>query len=118
MKMETLEAGPKSGKNSQAIGRMFDKVARRYDLANRLMSLGRDPFWRAAAARRLKIIDAPGRLLDLAAGTGDQIVAAKRIFPGLEAVGLDLSASMMKLAEPKFNKLSPPPPPLIARGAL
>ena len=118
MIMETLEVQSKSGKNSQAIGQMFDKVARRYDLANRLMSLGRDPFWRAAAARRLKIIDAPGRLLDLAAGTGDQIVSAKKIFPGLEAVGLDLSASMMKLAEPKLAKLPPPTPQMIVGDAL
>lgn len=97
---------------------MFDEVARRYDLANRLMSLGRDPFWRAASARRLKVIDAPGRLLDLAAGTGDQIVAAKKAWPRLEAVGLDISPAMMELAAPKFEKLAPPHPTMITADAL
>lgn len=97
---------------------MFNEVARRYDLANRVMSLGRDPFWRKASARRIKIIDAPGRLLDLAAGTGDQIVAAKKEFPQLETVGLDISANMMELAAPKFAYLSPPAPVMVSADAL
>ena len=91
-----------------AISRMFDRVARRYDMANRVMSLGLDIRWRKALARRLKIIDQPGRLLDLAAGTGDQIVAAKRVHPGLAATGLDLSTAMVALAEPKWAGLAAP----------
>lgn len=105
-------------KNSLAMGNMFDEVARRYDLANKLMSLGRDRFWREASARRLKVLDAPGRLLDLAAGTGDQIVAAKKARPNLEAVGLDISPAMMELAAPKFEKLPSPKPEIIAGDAL
>ena len=118
MKAPTTEFRTAARKNSLAMGNMFDEVARRYDLANRLMSLGRDPFWRAASARRLKVIDAPGRLLDLAAGTGDQIVAAKKAWPRLEAVGLDISPAMMELAAPKFDLLPPPRPGMIAGDAL
>lgn len=114
----TAEIPATARKNSLAMGHMFDEVARRYDLANKLMSLGRDRFWREASARRLKVIDAPGRLLDLAAGTGDQIVASKKARPDLEAVGLDISPAMMELAAPKFEKLSPPKPEIIAGDAL
>lgn len=97
---------------------MFAGVARRYDLANRLMSLGRDPFWRMALARRVKIIDRPGRLLDLASGTGDQIVAIKKLFPNLAVTGLDLSAPMMELAAPKLARLAPPKPEMVVGDAL
>lgn len=116
--MEMTNAWPKAKKNSAAMGHMFNEVARRYDLANRIMSLGRDPFWRQAAARRIKILDFPGRLLDLAAGTGDQIVAAKKAFPALEAVGLDISGAMMELAAPKFETLAPPRPTMVTANAL
>ncbi len=105
-------------KNPVAMKNMFSSLARRYDLANRVMSLGRDPFWRHTLARRLKVIDRPGRLLDLAAGTGDQIVAAKNAFPDLAVTGLDLSAPMLALAEPKFNRLAPPRPELVVGDAL
>ncbi len=101
-----------------AMRKMFDNVAARYDLANLAMSLGRDRFWRQSLARRLKILTPPGRLLDLAAGTGDQIVAAKKAWPHLEAVGLDLSPAMMDLAEAKFNALEAPRPRMIIGDAL
>lgn len=116
MESASSPSGPKV--NSSAIKDMFGQVARRYDLANRVMSLGRDPFWRRALANRLKIVEAPGRLLDLAAGTGDQIVAAKKKFPNLEVTGLDLSAEMMRLAGPKFAALPGPAPEMLVGDAL
>jgi demethylmenaquinone methyltransferase/2-methoxy-6-polyprenyl-1,4-benzoquinol methylase len=97
---------------------MFSGLARRYDLVNRILSLGRDPFWRLALARRLKIIEPPGRLLDLAAGTGDQIAAAKKIWPGLTVTGLDLSSDMLALARPKLAGLPAPAPELVVGDAL
>ncbi len=101
-----------------AMRNMFNSIAARYDLANLAMSLGRDRFWRKTLARRLKVLEPPGRLLDLAAGTGDQIVAAKKARPDLEVVGLDLSVAMMNLAEAKFNKLRPPRPRMMSGDAL
>ena len=97
---------------------MFSGVARRYDLVNRVLSLGRDPFWRLALARRLKIVQPPGRLLDLAAGTGDQILAAKKLWPGLAVTGLDLSSDMLALARPKLAGLAAPAPELVVGDAL
>jgi demethylmenaquinone methyltransferase/2-methoxy-6-polyprenyl-1,4-benzoquinol methylase len=112
--VETLGLRP----GSVALRNMFSSVAKRYDLANRVMSLGRDLFWRRALARRIKIVEGRGRLLDLASGTGDQIVAAKRRWPNLAVTGLDLSPVMMNLAAPKFARLAPPRPEMVAGDAL
>lgn len=109
---------PPHRQGATAIKYMFSSLAGRYDLANRVMSLGLDLSWRRALARRIKILERPGRLLDLAAGTGDQIVAAKEIFHELSVTGLDLSAAMMKLAEPKLDRLPPPRPEMLTGDAL
>ncbi|MBN2802769.1 MAG: ubiquinone/menaquinone biosynthesis methyltransferase [Deltaproteobacteria bacterium] len=50
-------------------GRMFDKIAKRYDLLNFLTSMGQDKRWRRIAVESLNIKS--GRILDLAAGTFD-----------------------------------------------
>lgn len=98
--------------------RMFSRVAGRYDLANRVMSLGRDLLWRKALARWVKIVDAPGTALDLAAGTGDQLAAIKKLRPDMRVVGLDLTQAMLELAAPKLRRLRPPPACLVAGDAL
>jgi len=74
---------------------MFDTIAPRYDLMNRLMTFGLDRRWRMAAVRALHLM--PGdRVLDVACGTGDlcrDLGAA-----GYEAMGIDLSAGMLRHA--------------------
>ena len=58
---------------------MFGRVARRYDLANHVLSLGIDFWWRARAARLVQSWKAE-RILDLATGSGDLALAmAKHI---------------------------------------
>ena len=55
-------------KDPHEVASMFDAVARRYDITNTVLSLGRDRFWRQATRKALNI--GPGdRVLDLAAGT-------------------------------------------------
>ncbi|MEP7199344.1 MAG: class I SAM-dependent methyltransferase, partial [Chloroflexota bacterium] len=55
---------------SARIQTMFSRIARRYDVMNRVMTLGRDQAWRRLAARVLQL--PPNALcLDLATGTGD-----------------------------------------------
>ena len=52
-------------------GAMFDRIARRYDLLNRVMSLGVDRRWRRRTADALALPDRPRRVLDVATGTAD-----------------------------------------------
>jgi demethylmenaquinone methyltransferase/2-methoxy-6-polyprenyl-1,4-benzoquinol methylase len=79
---------------------MFDAIARRYDLMNRVMSAGQDVRWRRAAVAALRGLP-PGPLLDVGVGTGDLAVAMRRALPGRRVAGIDLSAGMMHLARQK-----------------
>ncbi|RMG48439.1 MAG: bifunctional demethylmenaquinone methyltransferase/2-methoxy-6-polyprenyl-1,4-benzoquinol methylase UbiE [Acidobacteria bacterium] len=82
---------------------MFDRIAPRYDLLNRIMSLGRDRAWRRRAIDALEL--SPGaRLLDLATGTGDLALEALARHPRIEVVGLDPSPRMLALAAAKARR--------------
>lgn len=74
------------------VAAMFDRVARRYDLTNAVLSLGRDRAWRRATRAALRL--SPGeRVLDLAAGTGASTEELAR--SGARVVGADLSTGML-----------------------
>jgi demethylmenaquinone methyltransferase / 2-methoxy-6-polyprenyl-1,4-benzoquinol methylase len=81
--------------------RMFNRIARRYDLLNRLLSFGQDIRWRNRLAAML-----PGQsvteVLDLATGTGDLLLAMARSASGVEGFGLDMSADMLSIARRKI----------------
>ena len=93
--------------NPQNLKNMFNSVSSRYDLLNLFLSFGRDSFWRQALARRLMTRDYPGRFLDLATGSGDQLLAARAYWPYAELTGLDFSDSMLKIARNKLQKRFP-----------
>jgi len=79
---------------------MFDRIARRYDLLNRLMSLGRDQAWRRRTVEALEL--RPGRrVLDLATGTADVALLVAGAAPGVSVVGLDPSAEMLGIGRRK-----------------
>ena len=74
---------------------MFDRIAPRYDLMNRLMTFGIDRGWRRRAIAALGL--RPGeRVLDLACGSGDLAAAARAT--GARVVGIDFSAGMLRQA--------------------
>ncbi|MGY9073573.1 MAG: ubiquinone/menaquinone biosynthesis methyltransferase [Acidimicrobiales bacterium] len=78
-----------------AVEHMFDRVAPRYDMVNRLMTLRLDVRWRRRTIKSLEL--KPGALvLDLACGTGDMCNDLTRA--GLTAYGLDFSAGMLRHA--------------------
>lgn len=82
---------------------MFDRIAKRYDLVNGLISFGLDRFWREKTVRSLLLV--PGSLvLDLACGTGDLTVAAKDY--GHRSAGIDLSFGMLAAAKRKDTPLA------------
>jgi len=73
---------------------MFDRIAFRYNLMNRLMTMGQDVQWRKFVVKKANL--SPGdRLLDLATGTGDIAFEAIKTVPGITAVGSDFSLGMM-----------------------
>jgi demethylmenaquinone methyltransferase/2-methoxy-6-polyprenyl-1,4-benzoquinol methylase len=82
-------------KSSERIQSMFSSIAGRYDLTNRLMTLGQDVHWRREVIRRAEL--SPGsRLLDLGSGTGDIAREAQRQQPGCLAVAADYTFGMMQ----------------------
>lgn len=83
---------PSGREKTVRVRAMFDAIAPRYDLVNRLISLGFDQHWRQRAVRALAL--APGSLvLDLACGTGALGAIARR--RGYRVVGADMSEGML-----------------------
>jgi demethylmenaquinone methyltransferase/2-methoxy-6-polyprenyl-1,4-benzoquinol methylase len=77
---------------------MFDRIAGRYDAANRAMSGGIDVLWRRRAMKELLagLGEAP-RILDLGAGTLDGALEIVRRKPGARVVGADFAREMLKV---------------------
>jgi demethylmenaquinone methyltransferase/2-methoxy-6-polyprenyl-1,4-benzoquinol methylase len=84
-------------------GLMFDRIARRYDLLNRILSLGQDHRWRRAAIDALELPES-ARVLDLATGTADVAIAAARRHRDATVVGVDPSAQMLAVGEGKVRE--------------
>lgn len=76
---------------------MFDRIARRYDLVNTVLSFGADGRWRRRAARAARP-PAHGRALDVACGSGKLTAELRRLAPRGLVVGLDFSGQMLRLA--------------------
>jgi demethylmenaquinone methyltransferase / 2-methoxy-6-polyprenyl-1,4-benzoquinol methylase len=86
-------------------GRMFDQIAPRYDLLNRLMSLGIDQSWRRKTVKALAL-KSGYRVLDLATGTGDLALKVLKHHPDGTVVGLDPSEGMMEIGRKKVAALN------------
>lgn len=93
---DPAEIGLPSGKaKERAVRTMFDSIAPRYDLVNRIMTFGLDVIWRRRAVRELALT--PGSVVaDCACGTGDFCRAIES--KGMAAVGFDLSGGMLSAA--------------------
>src|ERR1700719_2237999 len=84
-------------KEPSTIRSFFARLARRYDLANSLLSLGCDSLWRANVGARVKRW-APAAILDLATGSGVLAHELKRQIPAARVVGADFCAPMLTFA--------------------
>lgn len=77
---------------------IFDRIARRYDLLNRLISFHLDTYWRNKAVAAL-VRGGERRIVDLGTGTGDlALAAAAKTGRGAVIVGIDFSFEMLRLA--------------------
>jgi demethylmenaquinone methyltransferase / 2-methoxy-6-polyprenyl-1,4-benzoquinol methylase len=90
-------------KTPDRIAGMFDAIAGRYDLLNRLLSAGLDQWWRRRAVNALRLT---GRetLLDLCTGTADVAIMACRHGAAARAVGVDFSHQMLRIGLAKVRK--------------
>ncbi len=86
---------PEGEEKAAAVRGMFDRIATRYDLLNRLLTFGMDVGWRRLAVRELGLL--PGSLvIDMACGTGD--LCRELEAGGMRPVGLDFSFGMLEAA--------------------
>jgi len=86
---------PEGDEKAQAVQAMFDTIAPRYDLVNRIMTFRMDVGWRKRAVRSLRL--GPGStVLDLACGTGDLCRELRR--SDLSPIGVDFSFGMLAAA--------------------
>ncbi len=101
MPADDLPTGPA---RAQYVRTLFDAIAQRYDLMNRLMTLGRDAAWRKIAAAA--VIGTETRtVLDVGAGTGDLSLAVADTMPdGGRIVALDFAAEMLGVARTKLQR--------------
>ncbi|GER85191.1 ubiquinone/menaquinone biosynthesis C-methyltransferase UbiE [Thermogemmatispora aurantia] len=99
------ESFRRAGGKRTYVQRLFARIARVYDLLNRLMSLGLDRRWRAFAARCLAL--GPGEIgLDLGAGTADLAIAViRQAGPGARMIGMDITPEMLDLGRRKLVRL-------------
>jgi demethylmenaquinone methyltransferase/2-methoxy-6-polyprenyl-1,4-benzoquinol methylase len=87
---------------------MFGRIARRYDLANRVLSCGIDIYWRIRLVSAVRAIR-PGAVLDLATGSGDVAFALAGAMPlGVCILGMDFCEPMLAEAEAKKARRRPP----------
>jgi demethylmenaquinone methyltransferase/2-methoxy-6-polyprenyl-1,4-benzoquinol methylase len=82
---------------------MFDAIAGRYDLMNRLISLGIDQGWRRQTVAALGLGES-GRVLDLATGTADLGLLIASTHPRVDVEGVDPSVKMLEIGRQKVAR--------------
>ena len=86
---------PQGTEKARAVQEMFDTIAPRYDLVNRVMTFGLDRRWRTRTVRDLAL-PAGARVVDLACGTGDLCRDLRAA--NLRPVGVDFAHRMLAMA--------------------
>lgn len=100
--LDFVKMDPRAGRPA-TIRQMFDEIAPRYDLANRMLSFGFDVLWRKQAVCEA-LARHPAHILDVATGTGDLAIALRRRSQAAQIVGSDFSAEMLAVARSKSEQ--------------
>jgi len=106
--------GEVNGK-AEAVESMFDAIAPRYDLLNRILSLGIDQYWRRQAVDVLSD-EQPGRVLDVATGTADLAVRIERTLHPRRVMGVDASEEMLRYGRRKVARMGLEPRISLVQG--
>ena len=97
---------PSRDQHEQFVQKTFDRIARRYDLTNRVISFHLDTLWRKRVIKALELKGSDKVVLDIGTGTGDlALTAARATGKGGKVVGLDFSPNMLRLAQAKKRKV-------------
>ena len=91
---------PSPDEKPRFVRNMFAGTASRYDLMNRLMTLGQDKSWRRHVIEACHLPPG-GKLLDVATGTGDIALEALRMCPDVHVTGADFTHEMMRVGQSK-----------------
>jgi demethylmenaquinone methyltransferase/2-methoxy-6-polyprenyl-1,4-benzoquinol methylase len=86
---------PQGEEKARVVEDMFDRIAPRYDLLNRMLTFRMDVAWRRTAVHALQLV-AGARVIDLACGTGD--LCRTLAGAGYQPIGVDFSAGMLAAA--------------------
>jgi len=86
----------------EQVAQMFDNISPKYDLLNRVLSVGIDIYWRKVAVKQLKSLQ-PKHILDVATGTADFAIEALSLKPE-KIIGVDISEGMLAMGRQKLQK--------------
>lgn len=100
--MEQKDVLPPMEEKPKFVRNMFTEISARYDLMNRIMTLGQDRQWRSMVVKEARLPE-NGSFLDVATGTGDIGYEALRQHPGAWVVGLDFSPGMIEVGRRKHS---------------
>jgi demethylmenaquinone methyltransferase/2-methoxy-6-polyprenyl-1,4-benzoquinol methylase len=90
-------------KTPSRIAGMFDSIAPRYDLLNRVLSVGLDQRWRRRGVEALQLRSS-ARVLDLCTGTADLALAVAARHHDASVVGVDFSGAMLRFGREKVRR--------------
>ena len=89
----------------EGIRKLFDNIAPDYDRLNHILSFNIDKGWRKKAVRQIADENRALKVLDVACGTGDfTIEIARKVAPGSEVTGVDISEGMLAVGKEKVRK--------------
>lgn len=93
-----------SASKKEQVAQMFNNISPKYDLLNRVLSMGIDISWRKKAIKMLEQ-EQPKLILDVATGTADFAIEALSLNPE-KIIGVDISEGMLNLGKEKIKKMN------------
>lgn len=103
MKAERIKPYTENDEKKEQVSSMFNNIAKYYDFLNRFLSLGIDRSWRKKAIREITQ-SSPQTILDVATGTADLALEAKKQIPDCQIKGVDISIKMLDIGREKIDQ--------------